>query len=80
MKDRKSNRTPKPTREDALEIETVWARPPFTPEHEELLEQGLRILARMAVHAYFREQAALRDAGGDPGEAAQEENSGPTAS
>ena len=31
----------------------------YSPEQHELLEHGLRILARLAVRAYFRKQAAL---------------------
>ena len=30
----------------------------YTPEQREMLEQGLRILARLIVHAYLREGAA----------------------
>lgn len=30
----------------------------YTPEQREVLESGLRILARLIVHAYLRDQAA----------------------
>ena len=32
--------------------------PPYTPEQRELLEQGLRILARLIVRTYFQEAAS----------------------
>ena len=38
----------------------------YTPEQQELLEQGLRILARLAVRAYLRREASLPTT--DPGE------------
>ena len=31
----------------------------YSPEQQELLEQGLRILARLAVRAYLRREASL---------------------
>ena len=37
-----------------------------SPEQQELLEQGLRILARLAVRAYLRRETSLPTA--DPGE------------
>ncbi len=46
---------------DATEISAVWADAGTVSEVEarELLEQGLRILARLAVRAYLRQEASL---------------------
>ena len=35
----------------------------YTPEQREMLEQGLRILARLIVRAHLREQAAQTSVG-----------------
>ncbi len=57
----------RPARGDP-DISVVWADAGTTSEAEaqELLEQGLRILARLAVRAYLRREASLPIA--DPAE------------
>ena len=40
-------------------VRQVGARPESDAEARELLEHGLRILARLAVRAYFRREASL---------------------
>ena len=42
-----------------MEIVGVGASPASDAEAQELLEQGLRILARLAVRAYLRREASL---------------------
>ena len=49
-----------------MEIVGVGASPVSDAEAQELLEQGLRILARLAVRAYLRREASLPTA--DPRE------------
>ena len=61
MRDAKrQNGRRRPARGDP-EISVVWANAGTTSEAEaqELLEQGLRILARLAVRAYLRGEASL---------------------
>ena len=61
MRDAKrQNSRRRPARGDP-EISVVWADAGATSEAEaqELLEQGLRILARLAVRAYLRREASL---------------------
>ena len=48
-----------------IEVVGVGASPASDAEAQELLEQGLRILARLAVRAYLRREASLPIA--DPG-------------
>ena len=42
-----------------MEIVGVGASPASDAEAQELLDQGLRILARLAVRAYLRREASL---------------------
>lgn len=57
---KRQNRRRRPAR-DVTEISVVWAEAGTVSETEarELLEQGLRILARLAVRAYLRREASL---------------------
>ena len=57
---KRQNRKRRPAR-DATEVSVVWADAGSTSEAEakELLDQGLRILARLAVRAYLRREASL---------------------
>ena len=73
MRDAKrQNRRRKPAR-DVTEICVVWADAGSTSDAEarELLDQGLRILARLAVRAYLRREASLPAS--DPGERSRQE-------
>ncbi len=61
MRDAKrQNRRPGPAR-NATEISVVWADAGTVSDDEarELLEHGLRILARLAVDAHLRREASL---------------------
>lgn len=61
MRDAKRQSSRRRPARDDLEISVVWADASTASEAEsqELLEQGLRILARLAVRAYLRRQASL---------------------
>lgn len=61
MRDAKRQNSKRRPAGDVTEISVVWADASPTSEAEarELLDQGLRILARLAVRAYLRQEASL---------------------
>ena len=61
MRDAKRQNSKRRPARDVTEISVVWADAGSTSEAEarELLDQGLRILARLAVRAYLRQEASL---------------------
>ena len=57
------------TRHGAAEAGSSPRRAPaprYTPEQQELLEQGLRILARIAVRAYLKGRVSSHDTDAEP--------------
>ena len=42
----------------------MHSRPSYTPEHRRAVLKGLRILARVAIRSYMKEQAARTQDGG----------------
>jgi len=66
MKGARSKNRRRPARDISdMEVVGVAASPASDAEAQELTEQGLRILARLAVRAYLRREASLPTA--DPG-------------
>lgn len=61
MRDAKRQNSRRRPARDVTEISVVWADAGTTSEAEakDLLDQGLRILARLAVRAYLRQEASL---------------------
>ena len=66
MRDAKRQKERRGPAKDVTEISVVWADAASKDEARELLDQGLRILARLAVRAYLRQEMSLPAS--DPGE------------